>query len=474
MNALLLFTFFVASSDAEKLQDEYKEWIVPVTLFDSLGPPPQDLLSKNEADNFLRSSNRSSQVKQKKLPPRYSVGVLNVDASSQNTNEISMSRQHFFTFDLGNPSQTILLTEKCKGCFSSLEPESGCPKIVPKCESLFEDQISTLNTQFCWPSHPQQYLPENSYRYIIKDCPLKKGETQNAGTLDNIPICIACFDGGDHSRYYTFAETDFSFVGATQINTIESNDGTFSRHSAPASKIKHFEFGALVRTVPQRDRIWSNIGIGANSSFMQQLPAHSFLFDFDYYGVKYEHQGERIIFNPDPKLYETWAQSPYIIQHHRHHVIERFYFGSTIGNAPTNIDFFMDTGNDGISIYDTDLLEFLAYETNGSWKEDTTDPNNYGVSRLLVPYSRENAPDLSLVLSSGISVTLPGYSWVFDNGLYDLGSELNPTIFVQDEENILGLPFLTAPGYSFVFEDREKTLYISHGSDSYPSYSSIS
>lgn len=439
-------------SHIDKRRSEYEEWTIPVVLFDSQGPPTHPM-----------ESFHSNSAVMKQYPPRYSIGLLEIPMSLDLQH---FSHLHFFTFDLGNPGQTLLLTEKCKGCFSHLEPLSGCPQIVPQCEDSTANNVSN---SFCWPSHPDQYLPMSSFSYTIKDCPLKEGKDESAGTLDNIPVCKACFDGGDHSRFYSFAETDFYFSGATQTKR-KNGVAMF----LPAPMIKSFQFGALVRTVPLKDRIWSNIGIGAYSSFMNQLPAHSFMFDFDYYGIKTKKKGERIIFNPDPSIFHTWPKSPYVVDHHRHHTIERFYFGSEITNGPVNISFFMDTGNDGISIFDEDLSDFLVSITAGVWMEDESDPNNYGEERLFVPYSRDEAPELTLVLSPGIPVTLPGYAWVFKNKhgnpvtsqtvkkqrQMNRNNEINPTIFVKDKQNILGLPFLSAPGYSFVFDDTKNLLYI--------------
>ena len=527
---------------------EYKEWIIPVTLYDSLGPP-----SSIFYNNIDTRTNIQPTSTKKSLPPRYSIGAISIP----NKNDVESNDHdddHLFTFDLGNPGQTIFLTEECKGCYSDLEPKSGCPKMVPMCNEddnlnidtdtdTDTDTATDTSNHFCWPSHPHQYLPIQSFRFVTKQfCPYKDGHGDTyAGDLDNVPVCIACFDGGDHSRFYSFAEMDFSFVDAVVTNVIRDNDANpkeipsllrsyyrtnkneprkdndkYLYVSKPAPIIEKYQFGALVRTVPLKDRIWSNIGIGANSSFMNQLPAYSFMFDFDYYNVKKNndnivtadhkdilestitHHKERIIFNPNPNRYQTWDKSPYVIHHHRHHIIQRFCFGNTKClsfhekmEIPSNIDFFMDTGNDGVSISDRGLQNYLANQSGGMWMKDQSDPNNYGVGRLFVPYSKEEAPEMTIIMEPGITITLPAYAWVFDqmqmgeyirfyqddkkkdNQKLSKQEGMYPTIFVTDKQNILGLPFLSAPGYSFVFEDLELMLYIHKQTLEITSYQSL-
>ena len=98
-------------------------------------------------------------------------------------------------------------------------------------------------------------------------------------------------------------------------------------------------------------------------------------------------------------------------------MISHFEIGKKDENSrhasPKNIDLFMDTGNDGISVHDVDLRDYLSNVTGGFWKESEDDLNNYGVDQLVVPFQRADAPDLTLIFENKVPVTLPGWAWVF-------------------------------------------------------------
>lgn len=208
------------------------------------------------------------------------------------------------------------------------------------------------------------------------------------------------------------------------------------------------------------------------------------LLDADLQG---DDEQEFIIFHPNRNRYSHWPKASFIIDHHRHHIIQSIYFlndggkdaqeqrklHQAINNTIGPSSFIMDTGNSGISIHKDDpLMEYLSISTNGSWKDQedaSVKVESYGDKRLYVPYSSQDAPTLVIELQQkngsdeeGIKVVLPNYVWVFDDGSDE--QKKHATIFVTDGTyNILGLPFLTAPGYSYVFNDEEQMLYIGRG-----------
>ena len=99
-------------------------------------------------------------------------------------------------------------------------------------------------------------------------------------------------------------------------------------------------------------------------------------------------------------------------------MISHFEIGKKEENSrhasPKNIDFFMDTGNDGISVHDVVFRDYLSKVTSGFWKESEDDLNDYGVDKLVVPLQRANAPDLTLIFENNLPVTLPGWAWLFE------------------------------------------------------------
>eukprot|EP00594_Rhizosolenia_setigera_P003726 CAMPEP_0178951424 /NCGR_PEP_ID=MMETSP0789-20121207/7222_1 /TAXON_ID=3005 /ORGANISM="Rhizosolenia setigera, Strain CCMP 1694" /LENGTH=296 /DNA_ID=CAMNT_0020632303 /DNA_START=238 /DNA_END=1128 /DNA_ORIENTATION=+ len=253
------------------------------------------------------------------------------------------------------------------------------------------------------------------------------------------------------------------------------------------SSVQNFSFGALVFVEPIINRIWSNVGIGAHSQFLEQLPASAIMIDFDYYKSRDDEDGGRhdnIVFNPSYEVYKDWNKAPYTIESRRQkrtHTVTQILVGKNNTILPGDgVDFMIDTGNSGIALNDSVLREKLQEVTEGTWLG----------SSLLTKYTKENAPEIRIQMAPGIDVSIPGSVWVLSNPdlkllesleinldimkneepfidvfrseLYTTSSTLNPTIFKEYHKNVLGLPFLSAPGVKFVFDDDTKHLYSYH------------
>lgn len=433
---------------------------MPVTLYD------EDGLEKN---GLIESSVPYRAPGKIRLPPRYVVGILGFfDHSQSQPMPSKLLTQHLTTFDLGNSKQTLLTVQDCLGCRSKIQPNSGCPSTVPSCEIELQ---SSNEPRFCWPSHPNQFVPDTTFIYTNKNC---SDGAQYAGELMNKSAWMQCFDNSDHARYTSSAMAyELSLYNAV----VKRGDETLD----PTPIIKNFNFGALVRTVPSINRIWSNVGIGANSSFLNQLSINSILLDFDYYQTQPTHSNEKIVFNPSRKLYNSWELSPYeIVRDKRLHPIDGFYFGNEAVQNSTiidmNITFHIDTGNDGISIHDNAIRDCLKTGASGEWLSPWEDENATQV--LYTPWNHENGPDVHIMLRPDIEVTIPAWVWILPHSNFTIRSTvedsnthvahehrrvnttLNPTIFRTYHKNVFGLPFLSAPEYCFVFEDEEKSLFV--------------
>ena len=457
------------------------EWIVPVTLYDA------ESLKYNNFDVDGKEAALEKRIPRR--PPRYVVGKLDFpDAHTQTSSKVSslstVQEQLLVTYDLGNSKQTLLTVQDCLGCWSDIEPASGCPSIVPTCDagnSATNHDIKGTNTsmpsttEFCWPSHLNQFVPDTSFDYTNKNC---SDEAEYAGTLMNQTVWMQCFDNGNHSRY-TISAVAFEFF----LSGAKTKKAGQIRYPTPS--IQNFEFGALVRTVPRMDRIWSNIGIGADSSFLNQLSANSILLDFDFYQTpsKIKHDfNEKIVFNPSRTIYENWEASPYITRKNKRlHSVDEFSFGDHLQRSfrkiNSNFTFHIDTGNNGISIKDESLINFLQIGVNGEWILDPYDKQNT-TKNLYTSLSHHDAPDLNIILSPGLRVSIPAWVWIIhdssirENDLYNTklhsitggNATMHPTIFTTYHKNVFGLPFLSVPGLSFVFDDTDNQLYVKNQS----------
>lgn len=308
-------------------------------------------------------------------PPRFVIGNISLGGRSQR-----------FTFDAGNPKEPILIVEGCLGC------GNGCPSRVPQCSS---------SASPCWNSHPEDYAPAGSFEISGDSCPTG---VKSAGKLDGMNICTQCFGGG-HSRFYTMATADAAF--------------------SDKFILKQLKFGALVRTAPAIDRVWSNIGVGYKSSFLKQLGAGSIMFHLR------AGSSSQVIFNPDASRFAGAASASFSVGINREHKVGHMQVGGGSVVDFGDAKFHIDTGNSGISIMDAALLSKLNTAAKG-----------------LVP---STAPNLTVVLD-GIQVHIAGASWIRSDG---------STIFEIYHKNVLGLPFVTAA--DIVFDDDARRIYIVGG-----------
>ena len=155
--------------------------------------------------------------------PRYVVGGFSIGGVTQHA-----------TFDAGNPTMPIFMSQICTSC------ETGCPATVPQC---------TASAPFCTPSAAGEFAPMGSYENISIPCE----QTRPAGKLGGTTVCMGCFGGASHSRFFTMAKADVTINAETPL------------------VLPGLTFGALVRTAPAIDRIWGNVGVGFGSTWLAQL-----------------------------------------------------------------------------------------------------------------------------------------------------------------------------------------------------------
>jgi hypothetical protein len=411
--------------------------------------------------------------------PRYLVGRISSRSPSCSS---TPKNSHHFTFDLGNPGITTLLDPGCRGCdgVSNTTYPDFCPIPLPKCNS----------SNPCWPSRPTEFLPNSCFKYlpITGRCSSYGAKIIDAGTIHSKQVCMMCFDSGNHSRYFIPSTADDLIFLSADRRILEEDRVVYNLPSP-------FFFGALIRTVPLQDRIWSNVGIGYHSSFMNQTGFTSIQFS-----LRHTHHPKQLSrtslnesyathsivntesflrFNPRPERYvNSSATQRYLTPHHRVHNLDGFSIGysnflinnddvetheisiekRTQSKGETNtLDFIMDTGNGGICIADSLLKDRFASATRGQWKRienDTfhTDNHTNTTEQLIINrFTPSNAPDLHVIFTPGIKITMKGYMWVT--------SLSGHTIFVTCELNVLGLPFM-ASGVELVFDDANKMLYM--------------
>ena len=372
-------------------------------------------------------------------PPRYLVGQV----SSLSSKEKCFSH---FTFDLGNPGDTTFLVDHCRGCNSDNNHNTtACPLKLPDCVS------PTSND--CWPSRPHESLTWDCFQHIppekmILECDSKINSDKN--------VCMMCFDNGNHSRYYLPSQVN----PKQPLGFVQSDDTSY--YALPET----FQFGALIRTIPLQDRIWSNVGIGYNSSFMRQSKFTSLQFTFP------QKHDFKIIFNPSLLRNKSLLQyqQSYSTPHQRIHQISGFQLGNsnTIlhGSAKkykttegiTPMEFFMDTGNGGIFLADPVFRRNLAQATGGYWTHDENGVAS-DTQRLMVPTPLE-APKLKIVFAPNIQVTMKGYQWILPSDDND-ETTFSKTIFTSTSHNysIFGLPFISS-GVDLIFDDENKVLHL--------------
>ena len=264
---------------------------------------------------------------------------------------------------------------------------------------------------------------------------------------------MQCFGSRDHSRYFVNAYSDH--MGLYAIGT-----------DSVVGDIPGFQFGSLVETQPQIDRIWSNMAMGYNSSFFWQLGQVN-TFSLNLYT---DDRSSNIVFSPIRSTYVTSVYSPYyaVDAHNKRFHSVRNVSINGVGACNSTVVFHIDSGNPGITIIDESMHTSLPRITNGKWmrkkrtvyhdeerQESIAGSVPYGLV-LTAPYTPGTAPDLEVVLpgpgdeSTDVVVVIKGPNWVLD----DAGQ----TIFSTYHKNVLGLPFLVAAN-EVVFDDNQQNLY---------------
>jgi hypothetical protein len=248
--------------------------------------------------------------------PRYVVGGFSIGGVTQHA-----------TFDAGNPTMPIFMSQSCRGC------ETGCPKTVPQC---------TASAPFCTPSAPSEYAPMGSYENLSTPCE----RTRPAGTLDGVTVCMGCFGGASHSRFYTMAKADVTINADTPL------------------VLPGLVFGALVRTAPAIDRIWGNVGVGYGSTWLAQLDITAMRFHLRTGSTASSSSGtssssSSLTFNPPLPSYSSLPSAPFTVTSNREVTVALLVGGE---ECPAVV-FHIDTGNSGISIQDPRLAAALATAT---------------------------------------------------------------------------------------------------------------
>lgn len=440
------------------------------------------------------------------IPPRYVVTQLTTNRNNYTiTTTTTANHNNVFhvTLDLGNSGPTLIAVQGCQSCPCPCRNSNKTNRQRNCCAPPKIENRVPCPANYCWPSShfPKDYLETMNYRNVS----ITSDRSSTNGLPDVIPCipssteflmtssflstattptttqCTMCFDNQDHSRTYTPAEADHLMLLHFSDPSLHSNTS-----GNPAVPLPYnFSFGALSQVMPPKDRIWSNIGLGYNSSFLQQLHITSLYFHLrvhQHHSPSYREKSF-LIFNPSKEHYYNSKPIPFHVEMSRKrlHPMLGFTVGSkswsTINDAnmpsiapiDTSVTqhtllFHIDSGNSGISINDTSVYEHLTHITGGKWREeeDDNDTKQQNTScttaagsvptakRLYVPFSPAHAPSLQVWLTIDACVDIPGPSWVLDNK--------GTTIFSTYVKNVLGLPFIT--NCDFIIDDRTTTLYV--------------
>jgi hypothetical protein len=444
------------------------------------------------------------------IPPRYVVAQL-TSSNANNNHHTSTSTNNIFhvTLDLGNSGSTLIAVQGCQSCSCPCLDTNKANRHLNCCPPKSKTKITNCSTNSCWPSSqfPKDYLETINYRNVSNinlngsasgiHCPSSteylmtssflSTATATTTTTTTTVQCTMCFDNQDHSRTYVPATADHLVLLHYSDPSLHSNDTVIASVPLPYN----FSFGALSQVMPPKDRIWSNIGLGYNSSFLQQLHITSIYFHLRISHHHHHHspsyqEKSYLIFNPSKKHYYNSKAIPFRVEMNRKRLHPML--GFTIGTKSwTNLDdaatphilpvvlphtplwFHIDSGNSGISINDTFVYEHLTHVTGGKWHEEedndrndictaaavttsstTRNKNDTTTKRLYVPFPPFHAPPLRIWLTVDMFVDIPGPSWVLDTN--------GTTIFSTYVKNVLGLPFIT--NCDFIIDDRTTTLYV--------------
>ena len=400
-------------------------------------------------------------------PPRYLVGIVGIASD----NQTEWLPQHF-TFDLGNPGHTTFVVDECRGCSVNFDngTENGCPSKVPQCN--IGNGVGA-----CWLSHQSEIWPLVSSHIHFPDfndeCTAYGDKVLDAGSLiiENRTIrhvCQMCFDNGNHSRFFT----------PRTANDVVILDPSMQKVVWPLPS--PLQFGALLRTVPLQDRIWSNVGVGYHSSFLNQTNVQKLHFSLKLHPTQgsYGHIAFHTL-RCDTK--DDKIQQSYRVQHHRIHTLEGFRLSQ---NAPTGnetetkkgvmgdfyplplesnglFEFIMDTGNGGICISSNNfggIKDHVSLVTAGQWRKESNIMGGQEVlyvntdhtlnSTLHVVFAgninNQNNQDMKIVVS-------------LEPGIWIQDFLTGKTIFMTCNLNVLGLPFMSS-GLDLIFDDQHKKL----------------
>lgn len=411
------------------------------------------------------------------LLPRYLVGTVGVRQYSSNSRKAAISSIQHITYDLGNPLHPFLVVDECRACHC--QTRNGTVDNCPYNETSYADHATC--TTLCWPSRPYDVLSKDDWRPMKNKCM----------TANSHNSCMQCFDDGSHSRFYVPGEAQHLVLISTGKQIVsQTQNAVNSSRSLESNQAEldliplgtNFQFAALTKIVPEIDRMWGNFGIGYNSSFLQQMQYTSFLLHLrvSKHGLPLSNRqsgGSFILFNPDKINRKVGSIGvKYIIDDHARRVHKVHGIGidpladHNSMNIATKVNmtlFHIDSGNNGISVNDTSLYEYLRFNTHGEWRlpspslaNDLFGPNvrecetESGTASkvLFVPFNPATAPSLIISLSSRAVATIPGSVWVI--------SEDGATLFSTYHKNVLGLPFLSCSQKDFLFDDDELMLYM--------------
>ena len=208
--------------------------------------------------------------------------------------------------DAGNPGMSLLMAKSCLGC------SDKCPPTVPDC----------AGAKFCAPSFPQDFAPTSAFRATGAGC----GHGHDAGTLAGQRVCMACFGGHSHSRFYTMAVANASLAAMQPQQPFA---------------VPSLGFGALVRTVPWTDRLWSNVGIGFRSDFLTQVDASVLWFS-----LRLPPARSLIGLRPAPARYEALPAANFTTEPGNRYLSATLEIGSggTVC-GPAQLDYLFDVSS---------------------------------------------------------------------------------------------------------------------------------
>jgi len=343
----------------------------------------------------------------------------------------------------------------------------------------WEEEPSSFSLDRAWMAGSVEYPPNSKQRR---------------------PVRMQCFSNATHSRYTISATLNTLAFYHPSLLTDQSPASSTSAFTSSPPVVYHsmtdVQMGAMIRTVPEIDRVWSNIGIGYQSQFLSQIHSRAILI-----------QHQQIVFHAQTQRYAHWSSTPFQIMHrrrvHTHLHIHMHSRPTTTNNPQPHINypssnnhdnnnhdndqqsqyehaFHIDTGNDGIALRSTHIQTYLAKSTGGLWisKPDfvqlfPTFPlfhhDHPSIQFLLVPTAfakqatssddANSKPDILVDLAPHIQVRIPTNQWILMPPEDQPPQLFVPTIFSTYEKNVLGLPFILAT-QGMAYDDENLLIYI--------------